>query len=238
VPKRLGTTALSHHLGPLLPTTFSQAGLWPLVFPAGVSPLTFQVVSSQMRCLFHQATWTGKTWLTFRKISFGSIIRPWELLGNLHFVHIWADFCRLNPIIWLQSPLSKLLGNPWKQTMNPSDSQWWGQAWPCKETRGWTYFLEIHHFLTDPKVRWVRPMVFQSCKVDPCREWNHSGFYVKGKTFFLYMLLFRGHTKSAANSLAQGTHSDSELPTRSQTIKGSSFIQQVEVMNAHRPNKG
>ena len=62
-------------------------------------------------------------------------------------------------------------------------------------------------------------------------------FTLRRKTFFLFVLLFGGHTKSAANSLAQGTHSDSELPTRSQTIKGSSFIWQVEVVNAHRPNR-
>lgn len=35
--------------------------------------------------------------------------------------------------------------------------------------------------------------------------------YIKEEDIFLFVLLFGGHTKSAANSLS--THSDSELPT-------------------------
>ena len=66
-------------------------------------------------------------------------------------------------------------------------------------------------------------------------------FRLMGKTFFLFALLFGGHTRSAeqsaADSLAQGTHSDSDRPQEAKA-SGAVVHPRVEVVNAHRLNRG
>lgn len=57
---------LSCRLKPTLLVAISESGPVVLWFHAEVSLLTFQVVNSQVRCPFHQAPWTCKTWLIFR----------------------------------------------------------------------------------------------------------------------------------------------------------------------------
>lgn len=101
---------LSHCMASVQPTIISQSGLWRFGFHAEASPLTFQVISSQVRCPFHRLHEHAKLGLYLEK----SALAQSENTESCRAIYIF-NTVELNTVIWLQLLLSKCLGNTWVQ---------------------------------------------------------------------------------------------------------------------------